>query len=350
MGSLTTIQGHPASRAICMSNTIQNYRKICDEAIQLANTIKLNFSNPERIIFAGMGGSGIAGNLVKDVANLDIPIEVSKGYTLPSLTNSNSLVVCISYSGNTEETLYQFVEAVKRKCAIFSISSGGKLLEWSKKLDIPFVQLPSGYEPREALPYLFFSALSILEKLNLKDYSSGKNEFLNLMEKIDLKRIDKIANDIKDSLIFIYGSTEFSGVLRRIKNELNENSKLIAKVEELPELNHNEIVGYEIFSYPNISVIFLRDVDERIEISKRIEITKNIIRDKVRNINEIWTYGKSKLSKVMSLVYQGAYLSFKLAELKGIDWRRTKTIDRIKQELKSLNTVEKMEKEIEHIR
>ncbi|MEM7827581.1 MAG: SIS domain-containing protein, partial [Candidatus Aenigmatarchaeota archaeon] len=165
-----------------------------------------------------------------------------------------------------------------------------------------------------------------------------------------LKRIDKIANDIKDSLIFIYGSTEFSGVLRRIKNELNENSKLIAKVEELPELNHNEIVGYEIFSYPNISVIFLRDVDERIEISKRIEITKNIIRDKVRNINEIWTYGKSKLSKVMSLVYQGAYLSFKLAELKGIDWRRTKTIDRIKQELKSLNTVEKMEKEIEHIR
>ncbi|MEM7827324.1 MAG: SIS domain-containing protein, partial [Candidatus Aenigmatarchaeota archaeon] len=209
-----------------MSNTIQNYRKICDEAIQLANTIKLNFSNPERIIFAGMGGSGIAGNLVKDVANLDIPIEVSKGYTLPSLTNSNSLVVCISYSGNTEETLYQFVEAVKRKCAIFSISSGGKLLEWSKKLDIPFVQLPSGYEPREALPYLFFSALSILEKLNLKDYSSGKNEFLNLMEKIDLKRIDKIANDIKDSLIFIYGSTEFSGVLRRIKNELNENSKL----------------------------------------------------------------------------------------------------------------------------
>ena len=121
---------------------------------------------------------------------------------------------------------------------------------------------------------------------------------------------------------------------------------MIAKFEELSELNHNEVVGFELFGYPNLSVVLLRDPDERAEFRKRIEMTKEIVKDKVKNCNEIWTYGKSKLAKVMSLVYQGGYLSFKIAELKGIDWKQTKTIDKIKEGLKELGVVEKLEKEL----
>ncbi len=325
-----------------------DYSKLCEEALRLTDGLRLNFSRPHNIIFAGMGGSGISGDLVKDVVNnsLDIPIEVSKGYNLPHYAGPNSLFICTSYSGNTEETLSQFVEAVKRKCSIVSITSGGKLLEWSKKLDIPFIQLPTGYHPRDSLPYLFFSLTSCLEKLGLKVFSTDAREFLELMPKMDLPQIDKIALSVKDSIPFLYGSSEFSGVLRRIKSQLNENCKMLAKFDELPELNHNEVVGYELSSYPNVSVIFLRDSDERGEISKRIEITKEIIRDRVNGIHEIWSYGNSRLAKVMSLVYRGDYLSFKVAEIKNINREQTNTIDKVKQDLKSLNTIEKLGKSL----
>jgi len=301
---------------------------------------------PNNIIFAGIGGSAIPGELVKDAVDLNIPIEVSRSYTLSTHANSSSLVICISYSGNTEEPLSQFVEAVKKQIPVVSIASGGKLLEWSKRLNIPFIQVPSGYQPRETIPHLFFSAIACLEKLGLKDFSEDKKEFLDLISEINLSAIDRIAEEIKDSIPVIYGSVEFSGVLRRIKNELNENSKMLAKFEEVPEMTHNEIVGYEVFGYPNVSVIFLRDKDERQEIRKRIEVTKEILVEKVKNINEIWAYGNSKLSKVMSLVYQGGYLSFELAKLRNVDWRQIKTIDKLKESLEELGVVEKLERDL----
>lgn len=324
-----------------------DYKKLCEDAIKLADGIQLNFDRPHNIIFAGMGGSGISGDLAKDIASLDIPVEVSKGYNLPVHANSNTLFICTSYSGNTEETLSQFVEAVKRRCSILSITSGGKLLEWSGKFNIPVIHLPTGYQPRDALPYLFFSLIACLEKLGLKSFSGEVKEFLEVIQEINLSEIDEIASAIKDSLPVIYGSSEFSGVMRRIKSELNENSKMLAKFDELPELNHNEVVGYEILSYPNVSVIFIRDKDERSEISRRAEITKEIVKDKVNGIHEIWSYGSSKLAKVMSLVYQGDYLSFKLAELRNVNREQVRTIDKVKEDLKGLNTVEKLEKELD---
>lgn len=326
-----------------------DYLNQCEEAVRLANSVKFNFDRFNRIIFAGMGGSGIAGDLVKDVLSdsLEIPLEVSKGYTLPAYADSNTLFICTSYSGNTEETLTQFVEAVKRKCNIISVTSGGKLLEWSKKLNLPIIQLPTGYQPRDTLPYQFFALVNCLEKLGLKSFSNDVQEFLELIPKIDLSQIDKIAENTKDSILVLYGSSEFSGVLKRIKSQINENCKMLAKCEELPELNHNEIVSYELVAYPNVSVIFLRDNKEKPEIQKRIEVTKEIIKDKVKEIHEIWSYGNSKLAKVMSLVYRGDYLSFKLAEIKKVNREQTKTIEKIKQELKSLNSIEKLEKELE---
>lgn len=321
-------------------------------AADTANDFKLDIPRPNKIIFGGMGGSGISGNLVKDIVSdsLDIPIEVTKGYDLPAYADSDTLFICTSYSGNTEETLTQFVKALKRGCFIVSITSGGKLLEWSKKLNVPCIQVPPDYQPRDAIPFLFFGLVKCMEKLGLGKFSDDIKEFLELMPTIDLNRIEKLATDIKDSIPVIYGSSEFSGALRRIKSEINENGKMLAKFEEIPEINHNEVVGYEISSYPNVAVIFIRDNDERPEVSKRIEITKEIVGDKVSQIHEIWSYGKSKLAKVMSLVYQGDRLSFKLAEIKNINREQVKTIDKVKHDLKVLQTVERLEKELAIVR
>lgn len=331
-----------------MNGILKNYVNTCREAIKIAEDVKLNIPKPIHIVFTGMGGSGISGNLVKDIVKDDItePIDVSKGYSLPGFAKENSLVVCTSYSGNTEETLSQFVEALKRKCSIISIGSGGKLLEWSKRFNVPFVQVPSGYHPRETIPYLFFPLITCIQKLFQVDFSKDIEEFLELVPKINLADIDRIASDIKNTIPVIYGPSSFLGVLRRIKSELNENSKMHAKFEELPELSHNEVVGYELFESPQLSVIFLREQDEPPVISRRIETIKEIVTGKVGSFHDMWTYGNSKLAKVLSLVYQGDYLSFKLAELRNVDWKQTKTIDRVKESLKELGTVEKLEREL----
>ncbi len=326
-----------------------DYVKTCQEAISLADSIKLILSKPRNIIFAGMGGSGISSNLIKDILadSLEIPIEISKSYTLPAYANSETLFICTSYSGNTEETLKQFVEALKKKCSIISITSGGKLLEWSRRFNVPVVKLPEGLYPRDSLPYQFFSLIGVLENLNIWEFSEGKREFIELLPTIDLTKIDSIAQSIKHTLPILYGSSDFSGVLRRIKSQLNENSKMVAKFDEIPELNHNEVVGFEAYSYPYLSAIFLQDRNSAPEISKRVEITKEILKGRVTEIHEIWSYGISRLARVMTLVYQGDYLSVKLAEINNVNRGETKTIDKVKQDIKSLNTVEMLERELE---
>lgn len=334
-----------------MNSILKDYVRVCRDAIKIAENMNLDIRNPSHVVFAGMGGSGISGNLVKDIVKDDItqPIDVSKGYSLPGFAKEGSLVVCTSYSGNTEETLSQFVEALKRKCHIISIGSGGKLLEWSKRFNVPFIQVPGGYQPRESIPYLFFPLMTCIQKIFELDLSADIEEFLQLVPTINLADMDKIASDIKDTMPVIYGPSNCLGAMRRVKSQLNENSKMHAQFEELPELNHNEVVGYEAFGYPYMSVIFMRRDDEPPVMSKRIEIVKEIIRGKVTSSHDMHAYGKSKLAKILSLVYQGDYLSFKLAELRNVDWKTAKTIDRVKEELKGLGTVEKLEKELSFI-
>lgn len=325
-----------------------DYSKLCKDAIALTGSIELTYGRPHNIIFAGMGGSGISGYLLKDILrdSFDIPVEVSGDYDLPATAGPQTLFICTSYSGNTEETLTQFTHAVRRKCNIVSITSGGKLLEWSQKLGIPCIKLPSGYQPRDALPYLFFSLTACLERLGLKDFSSDKEEFLAIIPTIEMTSIEEIAIAIKGSKYpLIYGPSKFLGVLRRIASQLAENSKMLSKFSELPELNHNEVVGYEIDSHPDVSIIFVRDREEKPEIGKRIQITREIAQGRVNTVHDIWSYGNSQLAKVMSLVYQGDYLSFKLAEIKSVNREQVKTIDKVKQDLKELGTVERLERE-----
>ncbi len=322
-----------------------DYKRMCEEALQLTDGLELAPFKPHNIVFAGMGGSGISGDLVKDIAtDVGVPIGVSKDYTLPPYADSETLFVCTSYSGNTEETLTQFVEAYKRGCRIVAITSGGKLLEWSQRLNIPVVKLPTGYLPRDSLPYLFFSVTGCMEKMGIGNYD-GTREFMELLPTIDLQPVNNIADSVKGSpILTFYGPSKFSGVLKRVKSQINENAKMIARAEELPELNHNEVVAYEVHGYPELPVIFLQDRDEGREMTERVRFTRKTVGG---NTYDIWTHGSSILAKVMSLVYQGDHLSFKLAEIRGINREQIKTIDGIKNELERLNTVATLEKELE---
>ena len=159
-----------------MLNFCVNSAKLYSEAAQLASEIQVTYPKPDNIIVAGMGGSGIGGELLKDWAKnkTQVPIEVNKDYLLPAYAGKKTLVLLCSYSGDTEETLNTFLDALKRKCMIFCVSSGGALLENAERLKVPYLRVPGGMPPRAALPYLFTPSLLLMEKMGL--FKGAKEE------------------------------------------------------------------------------------------------------------------------------------------------------------------------------
>ncbi len=333
-----------------MIEIIKKYPEMCADAVKIAEKVSIPDYKFDKIIVCGVGGSAIGGDLLKDLLKdrISIPIEISRDYHLPAYVDENTLTFCVSYSGDTEETLSQFIDCVKRKSKIIGITSGGKLEEWCKKFNLSYVLIPSGYQPRAALPYLFFSMIVCLQKLGVVNLQKEIDETIELLERMKIDSIKKLASLMKDSTIVVYSSDEFSGVAKRVKTQINENSKIPAKYDVFPELDHNEIVGYqsEILN-KNSFVLILRDKDEPEEIKARIEITKDLIKDKVKGIEDVLTEGKSKLAKMMSLVFLGDVLSYELAVLNKVNPIETESIVILKKRLKGkINFVEKLEREL----
>ena len=326
-----------------------NAPKHYEKALQIAKTISINYQRPQAIIVTGMGGSAIGGELLKDWSRneVTVPIEVNKEYSLPSYVNEKTLVFIVSYSGETEETLSAFLHALKKRCMIFCISSGGSIIKFSEKLCVPYLQIPSGIPPRAALPYLFSPLILFLEKIGLipnvqSEFSDAikilkKVSFDNSPEKTADKNFSKmLALGICGTMPFIYGFDYYRAVSWRFKQQLNENSKLPSKWDVFPELNHNEIVGWEKAEKLKecFSTIFIRDKDETEEMRLRIEITKELIRNQATKIFEVWSEGASKLAKMLSTTLIGDFTSVYLAVLRGVDPTPVETIALLKDKMK----------------
>jgi glucose/mannose-6-phosphate isomerase len=340
-------------------NMSRHYR----EAAILAAGIITSYSKPRNIIIAGMGGSAIGGELLRDWARgkIYVPIEVNREYHLPAYANEETLVLVTSYTGDTEETLSAFLDAIKNKCMIYCITSGGTLMKSAQSLNIPYLQVPSGMPPRAALPYMLIPLLMFLEKIGLSEVSTDFNEAFSIIEEIEKQNAAKIP--VRDSLTktlavnidgfipMIYGFGIYSGVARRFKQQINENAKMMAKWDNLPELNHNEIVGYEKSEKhkERFVAVFIRDKDENIEIRSRIEITKNLVEASGASLYEVWSQGKSSLAKMISVIAVGDFLSNYLAILRRIDPTPVQTIDKLKDSLKKNSVKEQVIKEIEKI-
>lgn len=333
-----------------MIEVIKKYPEMCLEAMETARKIELPKWDFNKIIISGMGGSALAGDFVEDLLKdqLKMPIEIFREYHLPAYADENTLVFCVSYSGNTEETLSQFVDAVKRKCKIISITSGGKLKDWSNKFGIPSILIPEGYQPRAAVLYFLYSILSCLQKFGLINFENEMKDSIEILKTVDLNKFDSVAISLKDCIPAIYASSDMSGVARKMKAWFNETSKVPARLDVFPEFSHNEMVSYEGNFNRNFYVILVRTDDESEEVKARIEFTKRLMEGKVSGIYELWAKGNSKLAKMMYVTCIGDYLSYKIAELNGIDPAATKSITDLKNELKDkINLVEKLERRLE---
>jgi glucose/mannose-6-phosphate isomerase len=344
-----------------MINFCINSTKLYGEGAKLADKIKVNYPKPDNIIVSGMGGSGIGGDLLKDWARdkTVVPIEVNREYRLPQYAGKHTLVLITSYSGDTEESLGAFLDALKRECMVFCVSSGGALLEHAERLKVPHLRVPCGMPPRAALPYLFVPLLIYLEKKGLATGASEElNEALRLLERISRNNSPEkptkenfsktLAVNIGETAPAVYGFGIYRGAALRFKQQFNENSKVPAKWEVFSELDHNEIVGWESAGElsKSFSTIFIRDKDEPKEIRSRIEITKELVAKAGLAVFEVSVQGKSSLAKMLSTVCIGDFTSVYLAFLRGVDPTPVKTINHLKETLKQNGVKEKIISEL----
>lgn len=341
-----------------------DFAKHCQSAVKLAKNLGLNYPKPESIIVAGMGGSAISGELLKDWARekTAVPIEVCREYSLPAYANCKTLVFVISYSGETEESLSVYLDAIKRKCMLTCISSGGSLQKFAEKMEVPHLTVPSGIAPRAALPYLFMPLPVILEKLGmasgvhaeiseasrvLKDVGAANAPDKPLKENFS----KKLASEICGTIPVVYGFGIYRAVAQRLKQQFNENSKIPSKWESFPELNHNEIVGWESVGElaKLFSVIFLRDASEPEAIREKIAVTRELIRRASVKTFEIRSFGRSVLARMLSAICVGDFVSVYLAILRGLDPTPVKTIAFLKERMESVGVREKVVSELQKL-
>ena len=335
-----------------------------EKAVKLTKSFPVSYPKPHAIIVAGMGGSAIGGELLKDWTRdaVSVPVEVCREYHLPAYADENTLVFVVSYSGETEESLSTFLDAIKRKCMVVSISSGGKLQEFAKKLDVPHLSVPSGMAPRATLPYLFMPMPLILEKLGLVSHVRAESSEVikvlkqvsheNSPEKSSSNNFSKtLASSICGTIPVIYGFGFYRAVAQRFKTQCNENSKVPAKWEFFPELNHNEIVGWEKTETLGkcFSLIFIRDKAEANEMRRRIEATKELTSKARLKAFEVWSKGKGRMAKMLSVICVGDFTSVYLAVLRGVDPTPVKTIALLKEKLKESGIKEKVVRELQKL-
>lgn len=323
-----------------LKNTYEQVSNAWKNKIDLSSFKKKDFSS---IVFCGLGGSAISGDLLSDYLSdeMTIPFNVVRGYNLPAFVNEETLVIISSYSGNTEETISCFEKALMKKSKIAVITSGGKIGEMAKKNKLPIVMLQSGFQPRYALGQGFFSLLKIFQELDFTDEESNVNTIINLWKSkaeeysSEDNKASELANELIGFIPVIYSSEYLFSTGYRLKCQLNENSKLHAFHNVIPEMNHNEIIGWESFKEKqlNVKVIYLIDKDYHPQNLKRFETLKKLLIEQKVDVLFLSSDEASKKVRIMDLIFLSDWITFYTAIQRGYDPSEIDFIHRMKQSL-----------------
>lgn len=327
-----------------MKTLVANFSKQLSEAITIGNDARLNESANKisNVLICGLGGSGIGGSIVSElvVGNAAVPINVTKGYFIPAYVNENTLVIVSSYSGNTEETLNCLELAAGKNAKIVSITSGGKLLEISKQKGYDHIVVPAGMPPRACLGYSLTQLFFILDFFKIID-NRYKEELENAIKLIDKEEVNiiaeanSIAEKLKEKTPVIYATTYYEGVAVRLRQQLNENSKMLCWHQIIPEMNHNELVGWTQKN-DNLSVLIFIDKQEYSRNLARIEINKEVIKKYTSHITEIFSKGNTAIEKTIYFIHLSDWISVILGELRGVDLMEISVINHLKSELSKI--------------
>jgi glucose/mannose-6-phosphate isomerase len=300
----------------------------------------------ESLIVCGMGGSAIGADLAGDMLGdrLTRPLHTIRSYALPSWATPSSLVVCASYSGDTDETLACFEAAGVLGASRVVVTAGGQLADSARAEDVPVIPLPGILQPRAAVAYML---VSVLELAAHSGVASGMRTELDaaaphlsaLGEQwgpdSDTDNLAKqLAELLHETVPCVYGARPTTAIARRWKTQINENSKLPAYFAELPEADHNEIVGWEGARAVGIfTAVLLQDADQHPRVRNRIELTAGAIEATGAQAVRVWSRGGNRVERLLSLVLLGDVVSIYIAVLRGVDPTPVEAIDRLKARL-----------------
>ena len=332
-----------------MLQALKKFPEDCQSAIKQAKKVSLESISDRsfnKVVFAGVGGSSIGGKLVIDWLRREstVPLLISRGYHLPAYVDDETLVFTVSYSGNTEETLSMLVDALSVGAITIAVTSGGIMSEIAVKHGLPLMSLPKGYRPRAAIPHQFFSLATLMHRLRLVDTLWGEvPEALSTLEAIrdeismdvptEQNSAKQVALSLQGRIPLVYGSSLLEGVAYRVGTQLNENSKTPSGSGSFPEIFHNAVLSSEWDSetLKSLAILLLRDSEDDVGMKGKIERFKGLFVPKIGDIIELEAKGSGRLSRILSLVYIGDYISAYLGLLYGHDPSLNLSIDKLKQ-------------------
>ena len=314
--------------------------------VESASGLMEEWDSPAGIVIAGMGGSGIGGQLARaclgDYASR--PILEARAYGLPPWTTSETTVLCASYSGDTEETLACYEAAGLIGARRVVVTAGGQLAQQARADGVPVIPVPGGYQPRSAVAYMTVAALEVAALCGAGPRMASEIDVAaSHVEELvaewgpdgpDGSLAKEIARGLVGTVPVIAGAGLTGPIAYRWKTQLNENAKSPAFSHELPELDHNEIVGWEgVDKLGPFSAVFLDDSDLHPRIRARIELTDWLVEPVASRTFRVPTVGENAIERVFSLVLLGDLVSLYVAVLRGIDPAPVAVIDRLKAQL-----------------
>ncbi|MFH2109786.1 MAG: bifunctional phosphoglucose/phosphomannose isomerase [Candidatus Bathyarchaeota archaeon] len=340
------LQTHdPSNMLQAIARFPQNARKAIKDAEKL-NLAKLEASKIKGLLIAGMGGSAVGGLILRDwlMDRSTVPIQVSRGYHLPAWVDENTLVYCVSYSGNTEETLSQYQEALDRGCPLVCFCSGGKLSQSASLRKIPRLRYPKGFQPRAAIAHQFFGLATVSRRLGLVDDETWGQvaEALKVLDGLS-REMDpgtpsafnpakRLAESLKGYIPFVFGGEIHEAVAYRYTTQFNENSKSPAAHNFIPEAFHNSVMAREAPRdlLAQCCAVIIRDPQEG-PLSPKVYMFTKLVSESFGRVIEVEAVGQGKLARILSALYIGDYASAYLAVLYGRDPSSTESIESLKQ-------------------
>ncbi len=319
------------------SGQIENALKIVDSTVFYPAKNQIN-----NIVICGLGGSGIAGQIIAKLmeSKVNKPVTVINDYDIPFFANQNTLVIVSSYSGNTEEISSCILQAQEKKCEIACISSGGEVAQIATINKYNWIKVPSGFPPRTCFAYSLIAQHALFQHYGLINDSWKKEaqetvDYLNAhLEDIQLEA-KRLADKLTNKIAVVYSSSKYNGVAVRFCQQIAENAKQLCWSNKFPEMNHNEIVGWTTKN-ENLSVVFLHFKNDHERVSKRMDLTKDVVKQYASDVQSISSKGNSELQEVLYMVYLTDWVSVFIAENRKVDPIEIKAIDNLKNELSQI--------------
>jgi glucose/mannose-6-phosphate isomerase len=310
--------------------------------IALATNLKSAEREISSLVITGLGGSGIGASIVSEVlsSEVKVPVIVNKDYTLPGFVNANTLVIACSYSGNTEETIAAVKEAQSKGCMIASMSSGGQLAEMAEAGGWNHFIVPGGNPPRSMLGYSLVLLFRYFEHYGLANtgleaWVDAVSAFLG-REAAEMEvEAERISSIINGKIVAVYACDGMGALAERVRQQFNENSKMVGWNAAIPEMNHNELVGWK-FEHPEVAVVMLRHNFENPRNAIRAGLNKEILSEKTPHLVEIMAKGNTLIESLFYIIHLTDKLSWYLSEIHKVDIFDIEVIDYLKGKLSTL--------------